>query len=97
VEALALYREGRQAMVEELGIEPGVQLSGLHERILAGDPVLQAGPEAGWLRAGRQPAPVPPARIDVLDGYPGLDGLWGRTMSRSRGSGPGGDREAQAR
>lgn len=34
-EALALYRAGRQALVEELGLEPGVQLTRLHERILA--------------------------------------------------------------
>jgi DNA-binding SARP family transcriptional activator len=36
-EALAVYRAGRQLMVSQLGIEPGPQLRGLHQRILAED------------------------------------------------------------
>jgi DNA-binding SARP family transcriptional activator len=39
-DALALYRDGHQQMVAELGLEPGPQLRGLHQRILADDPVL---------------------------------------------------------
>ena len=51
---LALYRSGRQAealtafadarrvLVQELGIEPGQELRGLHARILAADPGLDA-------------------------------------------------------
>jgi DNA-binding SARP family transcriptional activator len=39
-DALALYRDGHQLMVAELGLEPGPQLRGLHQRILADDPVL---------------------------------------------------------
>jgi DNA-binding SARP family transcriptional activator len=39
-EALTAYREGRQALIDELGIEPGPELSRLHERILRSDPDL---------------------------------------------------------
>ncbi len=34
-EALKLYREGRQIMISELGLEPGAQLRALHKHILA--------------------------------------------------------------
>jgi len=34
-EALKLYREGRQLMISELGLEPGAQLRALHRHILA--------------------------------------------------------------
>ncbi|MFG2642564.1 BTAD domain-containing putative transcriptional regulator [Streptomyces sp. NPDC048370] len=36
-DALACYREGRSLLVEELGVEPGPELSGLHDAILRGD------------------------------------------------------------
>jgi DNA-binding SARP family transcriptional activator/tetratricopeptide (TPR) repeat protein len=36
-EALTVYREGRRALIDELGIEPGPELSQLHERILRSD------------------------------------------------------------
>ena len=42
-EALQVYRETRQFLVTELGIEPGPELQELHEQILAGDSRL-AGP-----------------------------------------------------
>ena len=34
-EALKLYRDGRQIMISELGLEPGAQLQALHKHILA--------------------------------------------------------------
>jgi DNA-binding SARP family transcriptional activator len=44
-EALALYRAGRQALVDELGLEPGPELTRLHAGILAdNDPGAHAGP-----------------------------------------------------
>jgi DNA-binding SARP family transcriptional activator len=47
-EALALYRAGRQVMVSELGLEPGAQLSRLHERILADDLPAHTPPGGRW-------------------------------------------------
>jgi DNA-binding SARP family transcriptional activator len=41
-DALALYRDGHQLMVSELGLEPGPQLRTLHQRILADEPALLA-------------------------------------------------------
>ena len=48
-EALTLYRDGRQAIVDELGLEPGPELRNLHQRILAeqpGRPAERARPAA---------------------------------------------------
>jgi DNA-binding SARP family transcriptional activator len=39
-DALAAYRAGRQALVEELGLEPGRELQELHQAILRQDPAL---------------------------------------------------------
>jgi DNA-binding SARP family transcriptional activator/tetratricopeptide (TPR) repeat protein len=39
-EALAVYRQTRQVMIEELGIEPGERLQQLQRAILTGDPAL---------------------------------------------------------
>ncbi|MEV7802166.1 BTAD domain-containing putative transcriptional regulator [Microbispora sp. NPDC088329] len=43
-EALSVFTETRQALVEELGIEPGAELADLHRRILAADPSLTPTP-----------------------------------------------------
>jgi DNA-binding SARP family transcriptional activator len=51
-EALRLYREGRQVMISELGLEPGAHLQALHRHILA---------DAGAVRpiaVPRRPAPA---------------------------------------
>jgi DNA-binding SARP family transcriptional activator/tetratricopeptide (TPR) repeat protein len=46
-EALQAYRDGRQLLVESLGVEPGPELHELHQAILRGDPVLLAPPAVG--------------------------------------------------
>lgn len=39
-DALQLYRDTRQALVDDLGIEPGPELQALHEKVLRADPSL---------------------------------------------------------
>ena len=45
-EALAVYRDGRRRLVDELGIEPSPPLQELERRILRQDPSLAAAPAA---------------------------------------------------
>jgi DNA-binding SARP family transcriptional activator len=45
--ALAAYQSARRVLLDELGAEPGPELSGLQQQILAGDPALSGGPEDG--------------------------------------------------
>ena len=49
-EALDAYRQARDALVEQIGVEPGAELQRLQHAILAHDPALD------------RPAPAPPAR-----------------------------------
>ena len=58
-EALAAYRDARQALVETSGIEPGPELRRLHEAILRQDPALRLPPASELppeLDASRAPA-----------------------------------------
>lgn len=41
-DALNVFTDTRDALIDELGIEPGPELSALHQRILAADPTLAA-------------------------------------------------------
>lgn len=62
--ALQVYRRTRELLADELGIEPGEQLSQLHERIIANDPGLRptaGGPDAIERREPRRPSHLPPA------------------------------------
>ncbi|KAK1177370.1 BTAD domain-containing putative transcriptional regulator [Streptomyces sp. NBS 14/10] len=67
-DALELYRRTRQALVSELGIEPGPALTTLHERVLRDDPRLE-----------RPPAPLYAVRVGEewlpwnTSGHPALE------------------------
>jgi DNA-binding SARP family transcriptional activator/tetratricopeptide (TPR) repeat protein len=73
-EAQGVYQRARRMLVEELGVEPGPVLSGLHQRVLAGDPSLlpvpeaQAAGEAGPASpgGGRPPADRPQPLDDMV-------------------------------
>ncbi|NUP00196.1 MAG: tetratricopeptide repeat protein [Nonomuraea sp.] len=43
-DALNVFTETREALIDELGIEPGAELTTLHQRILAADPALAHTP-----------------------------------------------------
>ncbi|GAA5199749.1 hypothetical protein GCM10023322_76070 [Rugosimonospora acidiphila] len=52
-EALQQYQQTRRALIDDLGIEPGVQLREVHQRILAGDLTLAAAVSGPPAPAGR--------------------------------------------
>ena len=79
-EALSLYRDVRNRLIEELGTEPGPLLSELHQRILQHDPQLAVRPASS--RQGRisPPDTLPPGttefvgrseELELLTGEPG--------------------------
>lgn len=57
-EALAVYREGRRHLVDELGLEPSEELRALERRIHRRDPTLSPGTEA-QSAPGVPPVPRP--------------------------------------
>ncbi len=65
VESLAVYRDARETLVGELGLEPGRSLQQLEQAILRQDPEL--GPSAR-----RPPRPRAPRRAALLIGVGGL-------------------------
>ena len=61
-DALARYREGRQTLVGQVGIEPGAELRALEQAILRHDPALVLPPESEAVaEIGGAPADSPPA------------------------------------
>ena len=66
-EALQAYQDARRALVEELGIEPGPELRGWQERILAG----QAGPVPPAPAPTPAPAPAPEMAAELSQLPPG--------------------------
>ncbi|HEV2344617.1 MAG TPA: BTAD domain-containing putative transcriptional regulator [Actinocrinis sp.] len=62
-EALARFREVRQLLVTQLGIEPGVELRTLNERILTGDPALAVPERAESAVASAGTAVPRPAQL----------------------------------
>ncbi|WP_030917039.1 AfsR/SARP family transcriptional regulator [Streptosporangium amethystogenes] len=55
-EALAAFADTRATLIEELGIEPGPDLTSMHQRILTDDPVLALAPTARLTPAEATPA-----------------------------------------
>ena len=51
-DAVQAYRDARRILLDEVGIEPGVELQEMHQRILSGDPTLD-------LRSSRSRAALP--------------------------------------
>lgn len=67
-EALRVYRDAREILVGELGVEPGPELREMHRRILAADPDLTVmAPARVTVRAGRTDHPLtgPPLEEDA--------------------------------
>jgi DNA-binding SARP family transcriptional activator len=105
-EALAVYREARDLLVDELGTEPGTALCDLHQRILAGDPALSADglpavrlaesplaaeDQAPGLPAPRVPAGAPRQLPPVTPYFAGRSAELGAlTAMADQGAGAGG-------
>jgi DNA-binding SARP family transcriptional activator len=100
-EALDVYRRARQAMLTELGAEPGTELALLHRNILA-DEMAADGPSAQLTRLGpmappRLPAwqvPAPPSDFtgracELADIVGGLTGMSVPVMVVTGGPGTG--------
>jgi DNA-binding SARP family transcriptional activator len=66
-DALVSYRNVRQLLVDELGVEPGPELASLHQRLLTGDAELVDAPISD---AADRPQPSGPA----LSALPATDG-----------------------
>src|SRR5262245_55744466 len=66
-EALDLYREGRRLFVDELGIEPGLELQELEKAILGHDPELSSPGPAATAPAHRRAIVVVTGDADELD------------------------------
>jgi class 3 adenylate cyclase/tetratricopeptide (TPR) repeat protein len=68
-EALGVYQEGRRALIDELGIEPGPRLRELHQQVLNQDPALdlpaRKPPERTTpaFAPSHEPAPSPAAAV----------------------------------
>ena len=62
-DALEAYRDAREVLVEQLGIEPGAELHDLHEAILAHDPALDVPPARAWPTFRRPRRPRAPPQV----------------------------------
>jgi hypothetical protein len=81
-QALDAYRQARSVLVEEIGVEPGLELRRLHEAILRQDPQLEPpGADAGEL------PPELDAGTPLVGREPDLDAL--REQSRRARGGAG--------
>jgi DNA-binding SARP family transcriptional activator/tetratricopeptide (TPR) repeat protein len=66
--ALAVYRDARTTLAEELGVEPGPELRDLHQKVLAADPDLQR--PAALTVVADQPVSGQPQQAGSVAGVP---------------------------
>ncbi|MFH8769231.1 MULTISPECIES: BTAD domain-containing putative transcriptional regulator [unclassified Streptomyces] len=74
-EAMATFREARAQFIEELGMEPGPDLQGLHDAILRDDPSLAPAPAVPASDALRADTLVVPSELP-----PDVPGFTGREV-----------------
>ena len=79
-EALAVYRDTRRYLRDELGVDPTAQLQQLHRQILSADPAVAAPAPAN---NGRLPTAGPGVCCRLLPGTPAVG-----CLSAGRGTWP---------
>jgi len=91
-EALQVFHDARERLAEDLGIDPGGELTRIHGQLLAMDPALAGHPSDTEVTYLRPQASPPPAQVP-----PPAAGFAGRTAELDRlhamlpGAGAGGD------
>ena len=95
-EALAVYRQARQVMVEELGLEPGEDLRELERAILAGDRALDPPASAAAGARATAPAQLPADVAEFTGRVVGLERLDALLTAGRDEGGAGGPAEGRA-
>ena len=93
-DALRVYQDAKRVLAEELGIDPGLDLTRIHQRITSMDPALHLAGPAGENGAGRADGAGGAADGDGADGTsraPGSGGTGGTGVvpTQRRGGQPG--------
>ncbi|WP_425086190.1 BTAD domain-containing putative transcriptional regulator [Streptomyces hainanensis] len=82
-EALAVYTDARRRLINELGVEPRVELAELQQRILNGDPSLNyVGPPPTYVPPPKRPSQLPAAVTDFTGRAPLVAELGAQLGSR---------------
>jgi DNA-binding SARP family transcriptional activator/tetratricopeptide (TPR) repeat protein len=90
-EALRVFQDGKRVLAEELGIDPGLDLTRLHQQIMSADPALNLADAAGAaLNGGGRPGGADP------DGPHGPAGAVPDQANGGRGVPGGQDAEGSA-
>ncbi|WP_224273735.1 AfsR/SARP family transcriptional regulator [Streptomyces sp. LS1784] len=63
-DALRVFHEGRRVLADELGVDPGAELTGTYQAVLNGS--LDTAPAESLTRAPREPAPTGPVAPSTL-------------------------------